>query len=254
MTAGEPDTTADLPRGLAVASVILGVAALAFSPLLLGALVALVGLPLAILYLGRGRAHRAVAWWGLALSLAGLLASVSFGAAYYRIYTRMVDGSDDEDTVGRRSSYPRTSTWVGTSAPPLVVRTLDGQDLDLGDLKGRRVVLNFWATWCAACRQEMPHLDQLARETDDGELTMVAISDEDAATIQAYATKNGLQIPMASASALPAPFDDLEAIPTTVYIDRNGVIQESAVGYQSYETLRKRALPGVDYAEQVRIR
>jgi peroxiredoxin len=253
MSARDPYAAPEAPRGLAIASVIVGLIAMLLSPFLIGALMALVALPLAVLYLGRAREGRPVAWWGFGLSLAAIVASVTFGLTYYRLYQRVADESDRAEDSGA-GRHRRTASWIGTPAPALTVTTLDGQQIDLGQLKGRRVVVNFWATWCAACRQEMPHLDRLARETDDGELTMVAISDEDRYTLSAFAQRNGLQIPVASTDRLPPPFDDLEAIPTTIYIDRNGIIQESAVGYQSYETLRRRALPGIDYAQQVQVR
>jgi peroxiredoxin len=253
MNARDPYAAPEAPRGLAVASVIVGLVAMLLSPFLIGALLAVVALPLAVLYLGGAREGRQVAWWGFGLSLAAIAASLTFGVTYYRIFKRIAEVSDRSDGSGGER-HRRTASWVGTPAPALAVTTLDGRQIDLGQLKGRRVVLNFWATWCAACREEMPHLDRLARETDDSELTMVAISDEETTTLSAFAQRNRLQIPVASAARLPAPFDDLEAIPTTIYIDRNGIIQESAVGYQSYETLRRRALPGIDYAQQVQVR
>ena len=48
-----------------------------------------------------------------------------------------------------------------TLAPDFTLRTLDGQKLRLGEQRGRVVLVNFWATWCGPCRQEMPHLNRL---------------------------------------------------------------------------------------------
>src|SRR5271167_1380453 len=65
---------------------------------------------------------------------------------------------------------------VGQPAPALVVQELDGQTFDLSAMRGKVVVINFWATWCQPCRQEMPALDAFYRQYHGQSLVMIGLS------------------------------------------------------------------------------
>jgi thiol-disulfide isomerase/thioredoxin len=68
---------------------------------------------------------------------------------------------------------------VGQPAPALIARSFDGQTIDLRDLRGKLVVLNFWASWCGPCRSEMPLLDAVARDYRDRGVEVVGLSADD---------------------------------------------------------------------------
>jgi thiol-disulfide isomerase/thioredoxin len=68
---------------------------------------------------------------------------------------------------------------VGKTAPPLRLKTLDGKEFDLGSLRGKPVVVDFWATWCAPCRESMPHLAKLYDEFKEKGLALVSVSKDD---------------------------------------------------------------------------
>ena len=226
-------------KALAGAALVLGALSVIFSPILIGGVAGLFGLALAVVYLHQGAGHRAMALWGGALCLTGLLMSVGLGYLYYRAFRDHTTTSvRARESRGHESDETDSRGWAGTPAPALVVTTVTGQRIDLAALKGRKVVINFWATWCPACREEMPDLDRLARETDDSDLVVVAVSDEDADTLSAYARKQGLDLPLASVGDLPAPFDEVRSIPTTAFIDRQGVITASVTGGMSHARMR----------------
>ncbi len=123
------------------------------------------------------------------------------------------------------------SATLATAAPKaeLSARTLDGQKVHLKDLRGSLVVLNFWATWCMPCREEMPMLVKAAQQTTRTDLHFVAISVDDAKTRAAIAES-------VARYAIPFPVwtgangDDVyrlskgEAVPATIFIDRDGAI------------------------------
>ena len=139
------------------------------------------------------------------------------------------------------SSNELADDWVGKPAPDFTVTTLSGESITLSDLKGRRVILDFWATWCPPCIDEIPHFVQLSNEFHPQELFLIGISNEDVATLQSFRNEHNMNYPVASADLGPPPYGDIEAIPTTFFLDENGIIQQVFVGYHDYEGLKKAA-------------
>ncbi len=114
-----------------------------------------------------------------------------------------------------------------------------GGELTLSDLKGKVVMLNFWATWCGPCVGEMPAFPQLVEKYGD-DLALVAVDiGEDEDTVKAFLEKNGYD----SFTVLLDPdyaVSDLypsEGIPYTVIIDREGVISALELGADDAETM-----------------
>ena len=242
MEPATPDSTpapATSPSlGLAVASLVLGLLALVLSFLVLGGVLGLIGLGLGIRHLAQKRKPSGMARWGVALSVLGLLASVGFAILYYSLYqnfTKAMQSASQSEGVD-------FTKWEGVTAPDIAVTTLDGQAVKLSALKGKRVVLDFWATWCPPCRKEIPHFIQLFQQTSRDDLVIVGISDEDAKTLREFVKNQSVNYPIASATNLPAPYSDIQSIPTTFFIDRKGTIQTVAVGYHEYDDLKKEAL------------
>jgi len=160
-------------------------------------------------------------------------------------WTRMV-----RDSRGRGIGSA-LQAWEGVEAPNFTVTSLDGETLTLSELKGKRVVVNFWATWCQPCIKEIPHFKQLRQEVSPDELIMVGISPEASSVIQPFLEEHGINYPSVSTSALPAPYSEVRGIPTTFFIDRNGVIQTIAIGYRDFDALKEYALSS-DYEGEVR--
>lgn len=221
--------------GLAIAALVIGILAIALSFLLVGGVLGFVGLILGIVHLKGRRGPAGMAWWGVGLSVAGLVMSIGFGVVYYPVYKAV------RKVMVARTRMPSATEWQGVAAPDFTVTTIDGTKITLSELKGKRVVLDFWATWCSPCRKEIPHLIQLARDIPSIDLCIVGISREDESTLREFAEKKGINYPIASAKGLPAPYSKLRSIPTTFFIDRRGIIQTVAVGYRNLDTLTRHA-------------
>jgi len=134
---------------------------------------------------------------------------------------------------------------VGSAVPAFSVRTLDGQTIALADLKGKVVLLDFWATWCGPCVGEIPNLlavhDAFSRR---GDFLMLSISiEEDAARVRNFAESRKMNWPQATAAdrgaADAATSFEVSAIPALYLIDREGRIAARDLrGASMLETVR----------------
>ncbi|MFH1038635.1 MAG: redoxin domain-containing protein [PVC group bacterium] len=230
-------TGESLHIGLPVASLILGIISIAFSLFLVGGILALIGAVLGVVHLKRRKIFKKLAIWGISLSVVGLLASICLGYLYYQGYKRFRAAYD-----GMKKEGPSAEVWQGVIAPDFTMQGLDGKEIRLKDLRGKRVVLDFWATWCPPCVKEIPHFIKLASDTSRDDLVIIGISSENKEVIEKFVKKKGINYPIASSDDLPSPYGDVRSIPTTFFIDRNGVIQNVFVGYHDYETIRTAAL------------
>jgi len=234
------------PRtGLAVACLVLGVLAVVSSIFVVGALAGLLAIPLGVFHISKRRGPNGMAWAGIGLSLTGIILSVGLAALYVKLIHVARNGWSERmhvesiETVETSGDY---ADWVGREVPDLTLTTLSGERLRIRDLRGRRLILDFWATWCPPCRREIPHFVRLTREHSGDELRIIGISSEDEETLRAYVDEEGVNYAIVSEDQLPPPFDSILAIPTTFFIDRNGRIQEVAVGYHDYDQLSEWAL------------
>jgi peroxiredoxin len=120
-------------------------------------------------------------------------------------------------------------------APDFTLRTLEGQNLRLGEQRGRVVLVNFWATWCGPCRQEMPHLNKLYEKYKASGFVLLGVNvDDDTKQAAGVANKLGVKFPvLPDAEKRVSRQYDLSAMPSTVLIDRDGKVRYLHRGYQS---------------------
>lgn len=135
---------------------------------------------------------------------------------------------------------------TGSSAPDFALRSLAGENFRLSEHLGDVVILNFWATWCGSCRQEMPLLDEIYLKYRRAGLVVLSVNiDEDAEPAAEMAKTLGVSYPV----LLDQRKDVAKAfaignLPVTVLIDRAGVVRYVSDGYK----------PGYEkrYTEQLR--
>jgi thiol-disulfide isomerase/thioredoxin len=92
----------------------------------------------------------------------------------------------------------RTGLQIGDLAPAFTLQTLDGKTLTRDGLKGKVVLLDFWATWCAPCRKALPELKDLRQKNAGQPLVIVSVSvDQDRKLVESFAGSNGMSWPQA---------------------------------------------------------
>jgi peroxiredoxin len=224
-------------EGLAIASFTLGILAIALSIFLVGGLLAIIGLILGFIHLKKRTASLTMAKWGVGLSAIALVVSMGIGYMYYHTYNikNSIMGGGEENL----NEYDE---WQGVQAPDFTVTTLVGKQITLSELRGKRVIVDIWATWCPPCQMEIPHFIQLVKESDANDLVVVGISNEGKDVLAQFVKEKGLNYSIASTTDLPSPYKDVESIPTTFFVDRKGIIQTVFRGYHDYEALKSAAL------------
>ena len=131
---------------------------------------------------------------------------------------------------------PKTSQ----PAPDFVVKNLKGQDVMLSDFNGKVVLLNFWATWCAACREEMTSMQNLYSSLgkDGVEVLAVSIDRWNEDRIQKYVETNNLTFPvLLDQNQKVRKQYHVRGIPTSYLIDGEGKIRGYASGARSWDSL-----------------
>jgi cytochrome c-type biogenesis protein len=148
-----------------------------------------------------------------------------------------------------------TNTANARPAPEIELKTLDGQKFDLASLRGRVVLLNFWATWCVPCRAEIPDLSAMQRDLSARGLTVVGVTAEDSAEdVREFqkSLKQDYTVVLAPASAKSAY--GVVGLPKTFLIDREGRIRKEITGENSRAQLEAQLAPVLDEKESASLR
>ncbi|MHB8055219.1 MAG: TlpA family protein disulfide reductase [Candidatus Aminicenantales bacterium] len=128
----------------------------------------------------------------------------------------------------------------GTPAPSFSVTDLDGHEWSLSSLRGKIIVVNFWATWCPPCRAEIPDFISFYNENKSKGLAILGLSVDEvsAETLKGFVGRNHMTYPVALAGkSLVRDFDMGQYIPTTFIIDKKGIIRHKQVGAMDKATL-----------------
>jgi thiol-disulfide isomerase/thioredoxin len=131
-------------------------------------------------------------------------------------------------------------------APNLELRDVEGRDLRLSDYKGKVVLLNFWATWCAPCRAEMPDLVKWQREYKSKGLQVIGVTypPEELTEAREFIKRIKVNYPVAlGEEQTKAMFDKGENLPVTVVIDKKGMVREVIQGVIFPEEFEQKVKP-----------
>jgi thiol-disulfide isomerase/thioredoxin len=130
---------------------------------------------------------------------------------------------------------------VGAPAPDFTTQALDGASLRLSQLRGKPVVLNFWATWCAPCQDEMPLIQRASDRYRSQGLTIVAVDYQqtDSAAMKAFLRKVDVHFPAVydPAGQIAGEYRVNVGLPVSIFIDRSGVVSFIQVGQMSASVL-----------------
>jgi len=126
------------------------------------------------------------------------------------------------------------SSLEGQPAPDFVLKSSSGENLRLSEYRGDVVMINFWATWCAPCRQEMPLLDDLYARYERVGFTLLGVNiDDDKRRAMKMIDELGVKFPVLfDESKEVSKLYDVEVMPTTILVDREGNVRYVHHGYK----------------------
>ena len=157
--------------------------------------------------------------------MGGDLISLAFGAfAWYVIETNFQAPIDavmqerDRSLEGLRYTDART-----------------GAERSLGEMRGKVVLLNIWATWCPPCRREMPDLHRIDSSYSERGAAVVALSDEEPQTVRQFLDTHGYRFTTGTFASMPPAISSIGTRPVTILIDRDGRVADMVVGARGYE-------------------
>jgi thiol-disulfide isomerase/thioredoxin len=135
--------------------------------------------------------------------------------------------------MARRSTSRTPGITKSSAAPDFTLESLDGKSLRLSDLRGKAVLLNFWATWCAPCKIEMPWFVELQNEYGPQGLQTIGVAMDDSSKedIAKFAKDMGVNYPvLLGKEAVGEAYGGVPALPETFFISRDGKIVDRIIG------------------------
>lgn len=132
---------------------------------------------------------------------------------------------------------------IGRAARPFTITTFDKRKVKLADLRGKVVVINYWATWCGPCKEEMPMMDAVHRRLHANGLEIYAIATEDSVpAFQLRRLASVLSFPLASKLS-GSGYGTLGGVPTSYVIDRAGNLRYAKSGAFTARSFQEVVLP-----------
>ena len=124
---------------------------------------------------------------------------------------------------------------TGKTAPAFSAKDTDGNEVNLSDYRGKVVLLDFWASWCVPCREELPFLVKFYREHQNDDFIILAVNiDNEEENMRTFLVKHKathvFPVIFDSEKSIP-PLYELESMPTTIFIDKKGIIRYSHTGF-----------------------
>ena len=145
---------------------------------------------------------------------------------------------DGNAMIRALSRGPRRHQMEQTEAPDFTLASLEGEPVNLNALRGKTVVLDFWATWCGPCLQQMPHLQRIHERFANDGVVVLGVNTEDRSKAQRYIDKTDYTFTVLVDDGKVSRQYQVRGLPTTVIVNSDGVVDHYLFGAHSEQQLR----------------
>jgi thiol-disulfide isomerase/thioredoxin len=136
---------------------------------------------------------------------------------------------------------------IGSRLPDFSMKDLQGREISSADLRGKVVLIDFWATWCQPCKKEMPGYQKLVDRYGAQGFAVVGFKFDTMADTEdplSFAKKIGVRYPLAVApDQLKLKFGGIEGLPTTMLYDRQGILRKKIIGFEYTDAIELELKP-----------
>ena len=161
---------------------------------------------------------------------------------FYDYYAKAVNrGTNNQEQT---TADIKVGINKGNKAPEFELLTLDGKKVKLSDFASKKIILNFWATWCPPCRAEMPHMEKFYKDYEKKDVVVLAVNltqtEKKRSDVTAFVQDFGLTFPIVmDEDGNVMNKYQIVAYPTSYIMDSKGIIKEKFQGAINYEVMEK---------------
>ncbi len=164
--------------------------------------------------------------------VAGILAGLVLVAIFQQFYKI-------EEPQAIEASKATTGIDAGMVAPDFKLKNLAGDEVSLKDYRGKKVMLNFWATWCPPCKEEMPAMERFYNEKSK-DVEILAVNLDPQNNVKSFVKGNNLTFPiLLDQEGSTQQTYSIISIPTTFIIDEQGLILKKHIGSMTYDQMQE---------------
>lgn len=184
------------------------------------------------------------------LPLVFLAALIAYGVYHYT-QNHGESQSSDKDQAAENSdngsdAAKKAETGIenGDKAPDFTLKKMNGKSASLSDYRGKKVIVNFWATWCPPCRAEMPEMQDYYKQHKDDDFVVLGVdltnTEKDKSDVRPFVKKTGATFPIVldKKGDVQSTYE-VTGYPTSYFIDKDGIIQYKLVGAMNKDVIHK---------------
>jgi len=170
-----------------------------------------------------------------------LAVAVLIGLVIWGFYS--VQNDSELKATSTRTNELKVGLEVGNLAPDFELKNVEGNSIKLSSLKGKKVILNFWASWCPPCRQEMPDMAKFYVDQKDKGIEILAVdltnTEKSREDVTNFMRANSITFPVVlDENGKVSQLYNVASIPASFIIDSQGVIQRELVGPMTYNSMK----------------
>jgi peroxiredoxin len=158
---------------------------------------------------------------------------------FFTVALAQAMGNEKKETTVSPQEATMATAEVSQKAPNFILPSLDGKEVKLSDFKGRKVMINFWATWCPPCKAEMPAMQQLYNQAK-GYIDILAINIDPHNDVAGFVRENQLTFPILLDETGKVNEEySIISIPTTLLVNEEGIIVKKHIGAMTFEQMEE---------------